>query len=239
MNCKYHKDLKATNTCSVCGQWICESCVLEIDGRIYCKDCLKEKIKNQNNADARGHIPYTKPGSYGYTSYKSGFITFICGFIPGMAQLYLGYTKRGLIVFSFFLLGFYFDAFSPLIPLSYLFGLFDAFRIKNNMERGIYQEDNVSDVKKFVKENKFFILVLGFIIIIPMFLDFFEDIIENIFDVCMNTAGYGLKILNIGSYDLEDILNLGAVVLLILIIFNFIKSKKTSKKIDNIEDKRQ
>ena len=239
MNCKYHKDLKATNTCSVCGEWLCENCVLEIDGRIYCKDCLKNKLKNQNNTEARGYAPEMHYTTYTYKNRKSSFITFICSFIPGVAQIYLGYTKRGLIILSFLLLGMYIEAFSPLILLCYIFGLFDAFRIKGNMERGIYQEDNVSDVKKFAKENKFFIAVLGVIIIIPMFVEFFEDIFEDIFKRFAHTAHHGFRILNIGRYDIEDILKLGGVILLILIIFNLIKGKKDNKNIDKIEDKKQ
>ena len=73
--------------------------------------------------------------------------------------MYLGYTRRGLFILAVWMLGAYIDAFSPLILLTYVFGLFDAFKLKNNLERGIYQEDGVGDVKKFISENKFFIAV--------------------------------------------------------------------------------
>ncbi len=185
MNCKYHNNIKATNTCNICGCWVCENCILEIDGRIYCKDCLRSKLKN--NLNLNDNLNHFKSNSKN----KSKFLTFLlCLCFPGSAQIYLGYTKRGLIIISFFLLGIYFDIFSNIIYLCFLFSLFDAFRLNNNLQKGIYQEDNFSDVKKFLCENKFFIIVLCIIIVVPMIFNIFKSLLYNFFDCIKNILYY-------------------------------------------------
>lgn len=228
MNCKYHNNLKGTNTCSACGEWICENCVLEVDGRIYCKDCLKSKLKNESSSDL--YKGYTSEKHTGTKLYKSGFLTFMFGIIPGIAQMYLGYTKRGLIILSLFILCYYVDLFSPLILLIYAFSFFDSFKLKNNLERGIYQEDNITDIKKFMFENKFFIIILSLIVIIPAIFDFFDDIFDDIFDN-ISYVSEGICYSISRTFNLEDIgaLCIGALLGIIICII-FVKLFKKDKK---------
>lgn len=229
MNCKYHTNLKGTNTCSSCGAWICEDCVLEIEGRIYCKDCLKSKLKSEKTSETHKTYSYSSDKRV----YKSGFLTFILSFIlPGTSQMYLGYTKRGLVILSFWLLGAYIDAFSLLIPLTYILGLVDALKLKSNLERGIYQEDSICDIKKFIKENKFFIAVLSVLVIIPMFIELFEDLLDDFFDIFESIFyHYGIY-----GYDIENIIKIGVVIIVILAILLYDKSKKSKiKNIDKID----
>ena len=230
MNCKYHKDINATNTCNVCGEWICENCVLEVDGRIYCKDCLKQKIKNTTPTESYKHHTYDT-----HTSgrvYKSSFLTLICSALPGCAQMYLGYTKRGLSLLIIFLLGLYIEFFSPLILITYVFALFDAFKLKGNLEKGIYQEDNISDIKNFIKENKLFMFILGVIIVVPMIIEFFDDIFDNIFDIGEHLF------YSIVYFDLEEIFKiclLGAIAIIICTIIIKHSKKSNNKSIEKID----
>ena len=233
MNCKYHKDVNATNTCNVCGEWICENCVLEVDGRIYCKDCLKQKIKSTTPTES--YKPHTSK-THTHTSgrvYKSSFLTLICSVLPGCAQMYLGYTKRGLSLLIIFLLGLYIEFFSPLILITYVFGLFDAFKLKGNLERGIYQEDNISDIKNFVKENKLFMFILGFIIVVPMIIEFFDDIFDNMFHMGRHLFR------SVVYFDLEEIFKiciLGALAIIIsTLIIKYSKKSNNSKSIEKID----
>ena len=224
MNCKYHNDIKGTNTCHICGCWICENCLLEIDGRIYCKDCLRSKLKDNTTNKSFDSFKNN-------TNNKSKLLAILLALIfPGTAQIYLGYTKRGLIILSFFMLGMYVDAFSVLVVLSYIFGLFDTFRLKNNLEKGIYQEDNFSDVKKFISENKFFVAVLSIIIIVPMIFDFFEDLLDDFFDICKNIFNcFGIYL-----YDLEDIFKMMFSLFLAFIVVKLLYKKyKNNNKNNN------
>ncbi len=224
MNCKYHNNLKGTNTCSACGEWICENCVLEVDGRIYCKDCLKNKLKNESSSDL--YKGYTSEKHTGTKLYKSGFLTFMFGIIPGISQMYLGYIKRGLIILSLFTLFYYVDSFSPLIILLYPFSFFDSFKLKNNLERGIYQEDNITDIKKFMFENKFFITILILIVVIPTIFDFFDNILDNI-SYIGETVSYRIH----HTFNMESIfyLCIGALLGIIICII-FAKLFKKDKK---------
>ncbi len=132
MNCKYHKDVNATNTCNVCGEWICENCVLEVDGRIYCKDCLKQKIKSTTPTES--YKPHTSE-THTHTSgrvYKSSFLTLICSVLPGCAQMYLGYTKKGLGLLSLFFIFLWLN-FEIFAIILFLYSLCDSFYIKNNI----------------------------------------------------------------------------------------------------------
>lgn len=237
MNCKFHNNIKATNTCSVCGEWICENCVLEIEGRIYCKDCLKQKIRNEKPTETSNVIP--SKTHTGEKVYKSSFLTFLCSSLPGCGQMYLGYTKRGLFILSIFLLGAFIEFFTPLVLISYCFGLFDAFKLKGNLQRGIYQEDNVSDIKKFIRENNSFIFILTLVIVVPMILDFFDDLFFNLNRIGHHTF-YGFS-----SLDFDEFLEVGMIGLILLINLIFIvKAFKNHKRKDeiekiNIDDKNQ
>lgn len=252
MNCKYHNNIKATNTCNVCGEWICENCVLEINGRIYCKDCLKNQVKNGSFNQSKTYsyenknISYEKRKDY-KPHYKSGFLTFLFCALPGASQMYLGYTKRGMLIFLTFLLGTWVDFLFPLVLITYLFSFFDAFKIKANLERGIYQEDNVNDVKLFLRENKVFMFIVSLIVVIPAIIEFFDDVFDDVFEHFFHGfRGFFYQFLF--SSKMEDIL-IGASVLIVCFTFSIIvcaviakiilsknKSKKSEKVISTMEN---
>lgn len=225
MNCKYHENLKGTNTCSVCGCWLCEHCALEINGRIYCKDCLKNEAKNKeifNNQKypSSTSSPYIKPPVR-----KSGFLTIILSLCyAGLGQMYLGYLKRGLLICSIFTLGIFYSEvmFFPIIIVTYFLSIFDALKLKNNLDRGIYKEDSLSDVKNFLLENKFFIFILALMVFLPMVSNFLFDLsytFTHLFDI--------------HGYNIPNLLRLLIVILLIILICVSVKNKGNKKDNDN------
>jgi hypothetical protein len=40
MQCYNHPELAAVAACAGCGKGVCESCAVEMEGRVYCKQCL-------------------------------------------------------------------------------------------------------------------------------------------------------------------------------------------------------
>lgn len=44
MNCYKHPDKESSVNCSLCGEPICEECLVEIAGRPYCKDCVNKIV---------------------------------------------------------------------------------------------------------------------------------------------------------------------------------------------------
>jgi hypothetical protein len=55
MNCKNHKEVKASGTCVNCGSLFCEDCLINMEGKNYCKSCItKNYVNNQsvNNSES-------------------------------------------------------------------------------------------------------------------------------------------------------------------------------------------
>ena len=53
MNCKKHSDREAIGACVKCGNFFCEDCLIELDGRNYCKKdsvALINQTKSQSNS---------------------------------------------------------------------------------------------------------------------------------------------------------------------------------------------
>jgi len=45
MNCFTHRDIAAVGVCPVCGRFVCESCAVEVAGRIACRPSCQEAMK--------------------------------------------------------------------------------------------------------------------------------------------------------------------------------------------------
>ena len=138
MNCKYHQNINATNTCNTCSKWICENCVLELDNKLYCKDCLKERYRQGNNKT-------------NITTLNNNFITtsmsnsknpliYILNFIPGCLPLYLG-DKKGLkyLILFFMFLCLNFETFAI---ITFIYSFYQGFNIKRKLEKIEYMEKN-------------------------------------------------------------------------------------------------
>ena len=79
---------------------------------------------------------------------KSSFLVFIFAFIPGAAQMYLGYMKRGTSLMLAFALNIAIAAFfnlpflTILLPIIWFYAFFDAFNLNGlTYEQRLYTED--------------------------------------------------------------------------------------------------
>lgn len=92
---------------------------------------------------------------------KSGLLTFCCGLVPGMGQMYLGYMKRGLslmlvfggVVFVAALLNL--GLLCILLPIIWAYSLFDTFNLRNQTPEEAAQnpDDFLLDPKSLAGEN--------------------------------------------------------------------------------------
>lgn len=189
MECKNHNNKAGVNTCNVCGEWICEECSVESNGRIYCKNCFMEKSKTSETKST-----YTKT----VVKSPSSFLTFLCSFIPGCGQMYLGLMKRGLVILSSFFACMYLyqysDALFYLGTLIWFFSFFDTFSNKSKIDSGISPKDDVDDLKKFIIDNKlivigFFIVVFAMRVLINLSYSLFNYDIKNLMVVLIIIAG--------------------------------------------------
>ena len=138
MKCSNHPRVEATATCAECGKPFCASCVVELDHRTWCRDCLA-RIVARTGAGARVHP--------GWRKLAAGCLSIF----PGAGHMFLGligkgFALMGLFIVSVFLIILYSDATGMywmtafLIPtLSLLFvsyAVFDAMAIADARRGG-------------------------------------------------------------------------------------------------------
>ena len=162
MQCRTHPTTPAFNTCNQCGDWLCESCTVDIQGRQLCRGCLGKLA-----APAPGSSPHPMASSSmpGGRQISMGLLFFFSVFFPsGVNYLFMGLIKRGLAALTGFFLMIYFIGVSSM-PLTLLFGLalpiyvltciFDGFSIRRRINAGEFVPDNIDEVVNFLRRNKY------------------------------------------------------------------------------------
>ena len=184
MYCRRHPDHNGVNTCNQCGEWLCEDCTVEINGRNFCRSCLKELAKepkpytsdyndkNEKNDDEPGY--YAPKRRHTGMHRVSGLMVLIFSCLPGVNYMYMGLIKRGLVALLGFFLLVYMTAQFRFWPISMLMGLsfpvyilactFDAFNTRRRINAGEHVEDNIDDIISFIKRNKH--ILIGFLVLI-------------------------------------------------------------------------
>jgi TM2 domain-containing membrane protein YozV len=85
MKCSVHADVDATGYCRNCGKAMCPGCTREVNGALYCEQCLAAKVAT----------PPTMPPA-GPSSSNPGLAATL-GFIPGLGAVYNGEYVKALI----------------------------------------------------------------------------------------------------------------------------------------------
>ncbi len=184
MNCVNHVTRSGLNTCSKCGDWLCEECTIESDNRLICKECLaKETAKAVGKTAARAETrteyrrddcPHCSPKR----SY-SRLLILLLSAMPGTAYMYMGLMKRGLFVLCSFFGTVYFTTFmhSPLpgfvMAIIFITSLFDSFNIRARLRAGEYISDDITDITGFLKKYRLPIALLSLFALVG---GFFRDI---------------------------------------------------------------
>ena len=150
MHCKNDNN-QGVNTCNVCGEWLCEDCSKEINGRIYCESCASETLKVKK---AKKKVSVNKNPNILLTMLFSG--------IPGCAQMYMGLMERGLLLMSLFFGMAYLQGYSSLFFFVNIVLWFYNFFDSLNIRRKIIEKENIDelyDIKNFFSKNK--VLIIG------------------------------------------------------------------------------
>lgn len=102
MKCLIHENRQAEGTCVSCGKPFCKECLVELDGKYYCKKHVAELIKanTQKPPIHNEHVP--NMGSYQMHPYslKSKTVTLLlCIFLGalGIHRFYVGKTGSGIL----------------------------------------------------------------------------------------------------------------------------------------------
>ncbi len=57
MNCTNHPEREATGMCAYCGKPFCQECLVEVKGRMYCKEDLGNVIDEAKQQASQGTVP--------------------------------------------------------------------------------------------------------------------------------------------------------------------------------------
>lgn len=85
MYCHNHPDVAAVGSCTSCGKLICDSCAVDVQGKILCRDCISEGKAVRSSSE---HDPNTV-----------FLVEFIGGFLGllGIGHFLVGRTSDGLV----------------------------------------------------------------------------------------------------------------------------------------------
>lgn len=53
MNCYVHSDRESVGVCVSCGKFICQECSTEVNGKMYCKACIQNKLNGQDSGEGK------------------------------------------------------------------------------------------------------------------------------------------------------------------------------------------
>ena len=96
MNCVYHAEVPNIAFCIRCGNALCNECVRNVRGSVYCERCLAEAVEGkaaapQPQAFKKELVVGTNPGA-----------AFALGLIPGVGAIYNGeFVKAAIHVLIF------------------------------------------------------------------------------------------------------------------------------------------
>jgi len=173
LKCENHAKTESLSECGMCGGHFCGQCLVSIDEKTYCKNCLTERIglgrpagmaKKVDTVAGDAVAGGDKTALAGVTEIdrKSRVWTFILSLIPGVGYLYLGLMKKGLqtmILFfgSVFVAGFigFAEIMSLIVPVVIFYSIFDAQQLAKNINSGKPVEDEpFLDIKAFSFSQK-------------------------------------------------------------------------------------
>lgn len=128
MKCVNHDSQEASAICSICHRPICETCLVELSDRQFCRTCLEKRIEETPRAESGGKRP---------------FLAFLLSLIPGVGYLYLGLMQRGLQTMLVFYGAIFLAALANfavitalVLPVTIFYTVFDTLQLLKRMNEG-------------------------------------------------------------------------------------------------------
>jgi hypothetical protein len=89
MKCATHPEQDATGYCRNCGKPLCAQCTRQVQGALYCENCLASLVSH-------AAPPTTAPGA------PNPALSAALGFVPGLGAIYNGEYIKGLVHIAVF-----------------------------------------------------------------------------------------------------------------------------------------
>lgn len=96
MKCFYHYDKDLAALCSECNHPLCQDCLIDLKGVIYCRDCLEKAIA-PNALQKDKAVPKSKK------PLKSSATATWLSILPGLGLIYLELYLKGIAIFTVFI----------------------------------------------------------------------------------------------------------------------------------------
>ena len=91
MNCVYHAEAPNVAFCIHCGKALCNECIRNVKGSVYCEPCLGDFVEGRSATRVKKEIVGTNPGA-----------AFALGLIPGVGAIYNGeFVKAAVHILVF------------------------------------------------------------------------------------------------------------------------------------------
>ena len=166
MQCRTHPGNPGVNTCNQCGEWLCDDCTIEVNGRYFCINCARQGTGTHRD-------PPGAPYRLGSPARISWGLLFMFSLLPpGINYMYEGLIKRGILTISAFFLLFYvsmmpyFGIFGFVVAILWIACVFDAFQIRRRINAGEKINDDINDILVIVKRNSK--VIAGFLIVMAV-----------------------------------------------------------------------
>jgi len=206
MKCTNHPKTEAVADCAECGKPFCAACAIELDHRMWCRDCLA-RIVARTGAGARVHP--------GWRKLAAGLLSII----PGAGHMFLGligkgFALMGLLIVAVFLVIVYSDATGMywmtayLIPtLSILFvsyAVFDSMAIADARRGGRdapspFDDDTMKAIWERVLLNRrtlgWVLLIAGGVGVLRLFAEPFSRLTMAVLDFSFPLAGIVIPVI--------------------------------------------
>lgn len=142
MNCQTHTEKEAAGTCVYCGKFYCADCLVEVNGKNYCKEHVSSAFNEQkqamqgqtiniNNTSNSVSSAYAGMGNGNNISSKSRMVSLLlCIFfgVLGIHRFYVGKVGTGIL----YLITLGFGGFGALIDLILI--VVGSFRDKSGLQ---------------------------------------------------------------------------------------------------------